>query len=490
LVLVWVLALAQAVYFYLTYMAGHDNFLNGAVDLATISQSLWNITQGHTPFETILGTHALRVHFSPIWYLVAQVFRIWPTIPWLVFLSTFSVALSSLIVFALGRAVLKSDWLALAMAVSYLLNPYLHLGQMAAVHAESFDICFIGLSLLALWRRRFAWFWICMLVALSGKEDVGLYYGALGIYAFFGMKERLQGVLMSVAGLLWSFAVLHYVMPAFGPDTQNLISRFSELGQGGNGDFVKNLFTHPWRIVTPILQWEKIFTLFYLIAQTAFSVFWAGWALVPLGAAIWLKSITNYVGMYNFWDHYSLHVLPFLAFASILGMQAWLEHPRWQKWRVQLGGNQVPVATALALFILILSLFINLERGDNPLSRKFHASVYTVSAHNQLGQRLLRQIPGDASLLAQEHIAAHVSLRQRIWAVSADYAWKPGEQPLCYPEYAVFDLQAARHLIYYAKVQDTAQWFYADSRYEVQIQEDGWVIFKRRHSRPGVRPVI
>ncbi|MBN1596631.1 DUF2079 domain-containing protein [candidate division FCPU426 bacterium] len=498
-VLLWTLVVLQAVFFWATYMADHYNFLNGAVDMATISQSLWNIMRGNTPFETILGTHALRVHFSLLWYAVAQIFRLWPSIAWLVLMSTLSVALTAVVLQALAREILHSEWLALAIGISYLLNPYLQLAQMAAGHADSFDTVFMALSLWALWKRRMGWFWISMLIALTGKEDVGLYYLALGIAMVCkpgccfqplapeehevrrdtGRPGVIQGLAVALAGGTWSLLAYTVLMPAFGPDTQNLISRFGGLGDGGSAGLAKNILMHPWLLLTTVCQGEKVFSIFYLLSQSAFSIFASGWALLPLGFSIWLKSITNYVGMYNFWDHYSLHIMPFLYFCTLVGLKKWMEKPIFASWRQRLAGQEKAFPLWLAFFLIVLTLLINLERGQTPFSRKFSWSRYALTDHARIGHRMLQQIPPGVSVAAQEHLAPHLSFRREIYAITSQQYWRPGEKPWYLPEYAVFDLKGARRLPFADKILGTADYFYATPAYIVAAEEDGWVIFKK-----------
>jgi len=184
--------------------------------------------------------------------------------------------------------------------------------------------------------------------------------------------------------------------------------------------------------------------------------------------------------MYLFWDHYALHVMPFFYYASILGMKSWLENPRYALWRARATGGRMDAAAFLAIFLIILSLQINLVKGDNPLGRKFNLSAYTVTEHNRIGHRLLRQIPERASVLAQEYIATHLSFRDEIYAVTKNHHWRAGEKPLFQPEYAVFDLQADKKLPHDPKIRETAEAFYADSHYAVLAEENGWILFKKR----------
>jgi uncharacterized membrane protein len=470
----------QGLFYFLTYIYGYYNFSIGATDLTAFAQSLWNITHAQTPYLSVQETHFLRDHFSLIWYGIAQVFRLWPSIEWLVLLSTLHVAMAGYIVYAFSRNILKSEWLGLALGISYLINPYTQLGQIAAVHAESFTIVWLGFSLYALQQRKWLWFGIASAIAMLGKEDVGLYYVGVGVYLAMVEKKRWLGIITALTGFGWTVLALKVFMPHFGPDTIQLMQRF--YGDLGNDLFsiLKNIGLHPWLLITTLLTAEKIMTLFYLLAQTGFLVVLSGWAILPLGMAIGLKLLTNYSAMNHLWDHHSLHILPFFYFASALGVKYWLSHPRPALWRERIRLPKAIGPNVLALFLILLALLVNLERGNTPLSRKFSLKPYYVTEHNQLGAKLIKSIPAQASVLAQEWLAPHFAFRPEVTVVAPWRSWKIGEEPLSRPEYAVFDLEQAKQLTYQQQVIDTVEYFYSSDEYAVLKEQDGWVIFQRQ----------
>ncbi|MEW6516605.1 MAG: DUF2079 domain-containing protein [candidate division FCPU426 bacterium] len=473
------LALLHAWFYWLAYMTRHAQFAAGATDFSHFLQCLWKMSVGQAPVSTVLGTHLLRDHFSLLWYPVALWFKCFPNVSAIVLLSCLSVAAVAVALYWLTWEVTKSEWLGLAVGVSYLLNPYVQLAQLAAAHADSFNVLVIALSLLALAKRRWIWFYFLAIAAIAGKEEVGLYFGAVGLFLWLGMKEVKRGLALVVAGLASALLIRLWLMPQFGPDTQQLfVKYFSHLGGSPQG-IVHTFATRPWMLVLPILQWDKLFPIFYLLAPTAFLSLLSGWALLPLAAAIWFKSIGNYPAMYNYWDHYSLHVMPFLYFACAWGMKCCLAEGGWG---AKLAGKLKVgrMESFLAALLLALALLVNLESGDNPLGRKFYGQAHVLTAHQRAGKAILAAVPPQASVLTEENISPHLAFRPRLYLL---HQWMPDPVEFARThemDYVVIDLRSQRlPEDYWRRLQAVADYF-GKQGYVKERDETGWVVYKRR----------
>lgn len=472
------LALLHAWFYGFTYMTYHAQFSNGATDFTHFLQCLWKLSQGQAPVSSVLGMHLLRDHFSLLWYPVALAFKTLPSVETVVYLSCLSVASISVILYFVAWEATKSAWLGLAVGVSYLLNPYVQLGQLAAAHADCFSATVIAVSLLAAVKKHWPWFYGLALLAIAGKEDVGLYYGALGFYLWLGQKERMHGLAVALLGAAGAIGIRLWIMPQFGPDTEQLFAKyFSHLG-GSPLSILRTFATRPWMLALPLFTWEKIFPIFYLLAQTGMVSLAAGWALLPLGAAVWFKSITNYDAMYNFWDHYSLHIMPFLYLASIVGIKRLLTSPDGIVSR--LGCDHARMPACLTVFMLLLALLINMESGNNPLGRKFRPDRYVLTASQELGAKLVASIPGEASVLTEENIGPHLAFRPRLYLMSV---WRkdPVEfARLHETDYVLFNLEAGNlPPAYRQKLKMVCDSYYEKQGYQKVADELGWRMYRQ-----------
>lgn len=467
--IIWAMVV-NAAFFFFYYLAGYYNFNYGAIDYATIVQTIWNMANGHTPFESILGTHSFRVHFSPLFYLVALVFKLCPTQEWIILLSVLAVTTIAYILFRIAFYELKVAWLAVAISISYLLNPYTQFSQLAAVHAESFSIIPITLSIYFMLKRSWHWFALFMLLGLLGKEDVGLYYFGLGLFMVFGQKEKLAGVLTMAIGIMTSFFVIGWVMPLFGPDTEHLtLKYFSHFGPT-LPTIGKRLLFQPWIGLEAFLHWDKIFPIFYILAQTGFSSLLSGWAIIPLVIAMAFKSITNYTAMVNYWDHYFLHVAPFFYFATIMGIKKILF--------LKKNGDRLKSAHYITAVMITLALFINLERGTNFLSRKFNPKAFQISEHSKTGWKMIKKIPPTASVLVQEQLAPSLCLRRHLYAIRCYSPWDPQRYDLKTIDFVVLDLNHNLPPAYAEVYQEADEWLNKNPDFNLFLSRDGWRIYR------------
>jgi uncharacterized membrane protein len=467
----WTLALAllSAAYFALSNCLRWQRFEFGAVDLATISQTLWRLGQGLPPFESILGTHTLRVHFTLLWWPLSALFSLAPSIPWLLALSALFAAATAPLLYGLARSVGLSPWLSFARALSFLLDPYFQLGQIAAAHAEHFGMAATVGLLWAVQKKRWSAAVLLLPWVLATKEDSGLYVAALGAYACLGLSQWRAGLLLGAFGLGWSVAAYTLWMPAFGPDTQQLFARYAHLG-ATPGAALRNVVLHPGLLWQSLAQGAKVMEVFYLLAGLAFLPLFSGWALLPLAVAVLFKSASQHEGMYRFFDHYSLQVLPYLFFALILGLKRAVERGAGN-WR-------------LGWVLIVLALLVNFESADNPLGRQFKPQHLQLSEHHRRGAAILARIPPQATVLAQEDLAPHLSLRPELWAVTRENYAAPGHALVGQADWACFDLNAALEADLAAKVQSTVAYFKASPDYRLVADEDGWLLWARRTVQP------
>lgn len=473
------LVVLHALYYFTLYMFNFYNFRAGGTDLLTFSQSLWNLAQGDTPFLSHQQTHLLRDHFSPIWYLLVHVFKLLPYNELIVASTVGAVSSVAIFIYLISRQFIKSEWLALALAVSYLLNPYVQYSQLAAGHADSYAALLIMASLFFIIKEKWYWLAITMALALICKEDVGLYFIGVGAYIYFYKKKRWHGAVTALIGLVYSVTVVKWVMPLFGPDTLNLLDRyFGELGTS-HEEILRNILLKPWILITPFLNWEKVFSLFYILSQTGWVVVLSGWAVLPLAISLGFRSVTNYTAMYNYWDHYFLMAAPFYYFASIAGVHALLDQAKlqWLKNKITPLSKITPVSAAL--FILLFGLLINLERGQNILSRKFDPVQFTISEHNQIGNRLIRLIPEGAPVLVMEPLASRFSFRKETHVISVYAPWDPARVPLAKIEYVVMDMNYPMPDTWMSIYRHAKAWLDAQKHFRIIAHQDGWVIYRK-----------
>src|SRR5262249_10021357 len=117
---------AYALAFSFVTLTRHFTFQTHALDLGYYVQLAWNIAGGRGAFVSLPEMSAWGDPLSPIMYLLAPVFWVWPGAAVLLVVQSAALALGAWPVFAIARRRLADPRAAAALAVLYLLNPSLH----------------------------------------------------------------------------------------------------------------------------------------------------------------------------------------------------------------------------------------------------------------------------------------------------------------------------------------------------------------------------
>lgn len=225
----------------------YNNFDYGKFDLGNMTQMVWNTLHGRFLYVTdYFGTNMPRwgmSHVDPILVVFVPLFAIFQSPLTLVFSQLVLVIFSCLIVYKLAVLELKSTLVGLLMGLSYLLYPAV--GYLTATTGFHGVTAVIPFFLLAFYifehmylskkftQKGWILFWIMLVLAMMGKEQVPLYialYGAFIVlfrsqinFKSFSKKDLLNlfksspvrvGLSMIVVGFLWFMVAFFVLIPA------------------------------------------------------------------------------------------------------------------------------------------------------------------------------------------------------------------------------------------------------------------------------------
>lgn len=452
-----------------------NHFAIGGIDLTNYSQALWKIASGLTPIVTAIGSHTLADHFSPIWYPIAFLL-VKPALSpeWIMLLHAAAIAGVAPVLYQICRKVIRNDSIALFMALSYLASQYTQRVMMSPIHPESFGGLFIALALLFLVEDKPGGYWLFLILSLASNEDVGLYFAPVGIYLGWVKRRRAAGVLTVAVSLAW-VVVLFKLKPLFGLDTQNHWSRLGPLGDS-LGEVARNALFRPWLFFAVLLNPDKLFALFQMLLQVGFAPLASGWGAFLAAAPLLFKSLTTHKGMYRFWDHYSMAVLPFLWLGAALGIGRLLGSPALKK--ISAAPDQLMTRAAGA--VLALNILIQAFMLYSPLSFKFNWNEVIPNAHTRDGWRVLAGIPPRASVLTQENVSQALAMRPEIYVIHFP-GQVPGGVPKWQPEYVVFDRSVFAGNWLEQDLRATDAFFRNSPAYQTADERDQWVLYRRRN---------
>jgi uncharacterized membrane protein len=254
----------------------HD--LGGRFDLGYFDQAAWLIAHGKPAFVTVRGLYLLGDHFSPVFWPIAELTRVFPTTGTLLFVQSACLALGVLPLWRIAR---RHGGLSVgttaAVVGAYALYPALGNVNVADFHPEVVAVPVLLAAVLCVLERRWLLFGLAVLVALLCKEDFSVVIAALGLTMLIDPETRTAGAITAVVGVVTFFVATRVVQSHYA----GTFVQATFLSQYGSnlGTITKTMLLHPGRVVSDLTA-DQNFT--YVVAMLAPLLF------LPLLAPKWI----------------------------------------------------------------------------------------------------------------------------------------------------------------------------------------------------------
>lgn len=299
----------------------HLLFQSTAFDLGYFDQAIYLISRGLTPVVSFWGYHVLGGHADWILYLLAGLYKIYPSVYWLFGLQAISLSLGALPSFHLAQQAGLKQSQSIAIAIAYLLYPVIFNINLFDFHPEVLAIPAVLGAILAVRSNQLGWFCAAIIWTLGCRDALSLTIAAMGIWLFWFEKKRLYGGIAFTLGIGWFLFATKILIPSFRPGGVESVSRYPELGSS-LGEILVNL------VIKPQAWFSLAFTtpnLFYLILLFV-PVFWGlSWrsltSLFPIIPTLAMNLLTRFETQKDLIHQYSLPTIPFLILAVIASLQ-------------------------------------------------------------------------------------------------------------------------------------------------------------------------
>ncbi len=384
----------------------HLWFGSGGKDLGLFTQSIWLLSRGAAPDNTLLGMHAFGDHLELIDLLVVPLVWVWPDPGALLLFQAACVAFGAVAVFDLARKHLGGQAAGVAVALAYVFAVDM---QNAVMFDWNPTTCGAGLLPWVVWtyeRGQLFGFAFFLLLVAACKENLVLYALALCLVLAFEQRHARRRAFAAAAVLAVLFVVeMKVLFPRFRPEGGFRHLRYQELGQSA-GEIVTTVLTRP--LFALQLLWTPAAKVDGLLAPLSSVAFAA--ALAPR----WLLALAPMV-LERFWSthqnrwwgfYYGAGASTVAVLGSIYGLRRLSE---------RLGEARRPLlATAIAgLLLATLLVALDVRRGASLL--RWRQPYFTTSADRADAEAVLALIPPDASVAAQNHLIPHLSARREIY---------------------------------------------------------------------------
>ncbi len=429
--LLWLAVSAYvAVFASLTFRL-YDRFATTSYDLAIFDQAAWLISRGHPPFDpifvTVRGLPLLADHFSLVLYLLAPLYWLWPSAKTLLLAQTLALALGALPLYALARKRLGSAPWALLLAAAYLLYPALEWSGTYEFHPDTLATPLLLAAFWFLEGRRRGPYLLCLALALTTKETVGLTVLALGVYALrTDRRLGLATLALGAGGLIVALLTIR----AFNGGAPSAFFALYGPDGAGPGSLLRTALTHPLVFVGRLGTVGNGVYVFQLLYPLAFLPFLAPEVLVLALPALLLNLLSARPVMHTIQHQYTALLTPLLLLAALAGAE------RARRW----GNRWTPLLLA---GVVVAGLASAGDQGPLVAGRQWLSAGLPAAAVRET-DGLLGRIPEGASVSASAGLLPHLDHRRRVYAFPNPFqsvASGPGARALRQMEYRDYSPQ-------------------------------------------------
>jgi hypothetical protein len=217
------------------------------------------------------------------------------------------------------------------MVAAYLFSPAMLGENLYDFHPVSLATPLILYAFLALVHRRYAWFLVACLLAMTCKEDVPFTLALFGLLLIWKYKLPRLGMLLTLLGLVWFSLAFFVIMPHFlGAKNNNFWYRYADLGPTPLAA-LENILWQPWILFPYFVTLNRVYYLFSLFRTTSFLALLAPEWLLPILFSLAVNLLSADGSLYSGIYQYNATIIPFILIASIHGTQRLLLC--WQHWR-------------------------------------------------------------------------------------------------------------------------------------------------------------
>ncbi|MBD2774911.1 DUF2079 domain-containing protein [Iningainema tapete] len=380
----------------------HLLFKSTALDLAIFDQVVYLISQGEKPISSLIGFHILGDHAAWIFYPLAVLYKIYPSVYWLFAVQAVALALGALPIYQLAQQAGLKQNLGIAVAAAYLLYPLVFNISLFDFHP---DVIAVPALLTAVWAtraRKIGWFCVSIILVFGCKAVLSLTVAALGVWLLVFEQRRLYGAIALLSGIAWFIIATKGIIPYFGGSAASVdrhIYRYSYLGNSFP-EMIKNFLFHPGIVLGKVFSLANLEYLILLVAPVIWSFSLA--QMTPLIAAIptlVINILADYRPQKDLIHQYSLSIIPFLFLVVINSLAAgrgWFKHKR-------------------AIILWSLVAFLALAKYGH-FGGKYLSSLDTWQATREA----IALVKPEANVLTLDETAPHLSQRKVINLLSPE----------------------------------------------------------------------
>ena len=360
-------------------------------DLGIFAQAVWNTLHGDIFFSSIKeNINLMGDHVSPILLGTVPFYAIWPDPRMLVLLQALAAASSFFPLALIARDKLKDRSFVLIFLLMFFFYQPVRAALHDDFHPEILAEPFLWWAFFFLEKKNIGRFWLCLAIAVTGKENfLGIAF-MFGVYVFIWKKMRWTGTSIMIASVGLFVWETKWLVPHLSGAKYFYSINFAQTLLESPAGVFKNLF-----LAEPLGYAAKVFSTFLFLPLLHFPT------LILAFPVFFQNFLASSGGMRSFNYHYFTGLTPFLFISTIYALARW----RDQKER----------GRKLLLWGGFLLLFLGIIRSG-PSEYWFFWSIKSHrNVHSDMVRIKLREIPGNARVMTHNAFVPQLCGRKYIY---------------------------------------------------------------------------
>ena len=379
-----------------------SNYGEFGFDMGIYDQSIWLLSRGRVPYNTIRGINYFGHHVNVITLVFVPLYWLGAGPHLLLLVQTVCLAAGAVPLYLLGRDLLARPLAAAAIAVAYLLHPTLEWINWWNFHPDAFIIT----PLLCCWlfarRGRWGLFVLCALIALTCKEDAAPAVLVIGVLVAVCWRRRV-GLAIAAAAGAWFLLVTRVVIPhangGVGPFYNDM---FPALGDSP-GSIARNAVVHPSRLWGLLSEHHRVSYYGRLLAPVGFVALVGLPMLLIAGPQTVINATSNQGYTYDSHYHYSSIAIAAMFLAVVEGCAF-------------VGRRRPTIQGVLVATVIASAVMTNVAWSPSPVGRAYSPAIWARRSPRQPAvARAMAVIPASDGVSATYDIVTHIDHRRYIY---------------------------------------------------------------------------
>ncbi|MBN1352380.1 DUF2079 domain-containing protein [candidate division KSB1 bacterium] len=466
-----------------------DSFNANAFDMGIMTQTIWNMSHGRFFEESInIGAPTSRfwvAHWEFIYLPVTLVYMIFNSPETLLIIQTIVLAMGAFAVYLLANEKLKHAFAAVCFAGAYLLYPAMQNANLCDIHGLAFSTSLLSFTFYFLLKKNLKLFGLFAFLALLCREDVSLILFMYSLYAFFIMKERKLGVYTGLLSVLW-FA-LFFKRSAI-RSMLGLPPIIFHVDTPSHWEHLNAVLDNPLYLVNFLAKKYNIWYMVNLFGPVGFFSFFSLTTVVLMAPTFTINMLSDWYFAHGIEHVYTSTLTPIVFISAIFGFSNIVKFIEKKKLRSKKAASFKidKLMYGVGLCVLLLSILFFVTR-----SNALKVAGYEVTEHHKTIDRVIGQIPEDASLSADVYLSSHTSERREMYVfpdnmASADFVLYDFHAPI-FAMYTREDFFLEHSLPLNPYIRKMLQ----NPQYGIVHFDDGVILFERgKDYTEGIKKLV